>query len=340
MTDQFFTAVGIVVIGRNEGERLRRCFESVGNIGSRVVYVDSGSTDGSVAMARVRGVDVVELDMSIPFCAARARNAGYQRLLEVDPGLRFIQFIDGDCEMVGDWLRLAVESLRSRPELAIVAGWLRERAPEASIYNRLCDVEANFSGAGEVDSVGGIFMVRREAFDRVGGFDPSIVAGEEPELCQRLRQQGWRFIRLGQAMAVHDLAMTRFSQWWKRMVRFGYGSTDVALRFGLARFRRDSLRALFWSTWLVVVLIGAALGVAGAQDGTAAWLVLALLGLWPLQVGRIALRSWRDGRPFGLSAAYAFFLMLSYWPQMVGQLIYWSDRLHKRSFRLIEHKRT
>ena len=339
MTDNALASVGVVVIGRNEGTRLQRCLESVVSAIPRVFYVDSGSTDGSVAMARGQGVEVIELDISTPFCAARARNAGYQRLLEADPELRFVQFVDGDCEIAGDWLRVAAETLERRPELAIVVGWTRERAPDASIYNRLGDVEWNFSGAGEVDSVGGIFMIRREAFSSVGGFDPTIAAGEEPELCQRLRGEGWRFLRLGQAMATHDLAMTRFSQWWRRMVRFGYGSTDVAVRFRLPRFRRDGMRSLFWSIWLVGALVWSSLGIAGAFHEIAAWTAMTFYwGLWPAQVGRIALRGWRDGRPLGFSVAYAFFLMLSYWPQMLGQLLYWNDRLHKRAFRLIEHK--
>ena len=336
--DNPLARVGIVVIGRNEGMRLRRCLESVVHAGAKVVYVDSGSTDGSVAMARDEAVEVVELDQSAPFCAARARNAGCQRLFEANPATSFVQFVDGDCEIHAEWLGAAVKALESRPELAIVAGWLRERAPEVSIYNRLGDVEWNFGGAGEVDSVGGIFMIRREAFDAVGGFDPSIAAGEEPEICLRLSRRGWRMLRIDRSMASHDLAMTRFGQWWRRQVRFGYGSADVAARFALPRFRRSNLRARVWTAWLVAALMLGSLAVMIPLTGNAGLLALMFSCLWPAQLGRIALRIWRGGQSFGLAAAYAFFLMLSYWPQMAGQLLYSSDRLRRRAFRLIEHK--
>jgi glycosyltransferase involved in cell wall biosynthesis len=331
-------SIGTVVIGRNEGDRLKRCLESIDPAEIRVVYVDSGSTDGSVEMALGMGIEVLNLDTSIPFCAARARNEGYARLLEIEPGLQFVQFVDGDCELVGDWLATAASALENRSELAIVAGWLRERHPERSIYNRLGDLEWNFAGVGAVDSVGGIFMVRREAFDSVGGFDPTVAAGEEPELCRRLLAGNWRICRLDCNMAWHDLAMTRFVQWWKRMIRFGYGSMDVAVRFDLPRFRRNNWRVRAWSLWL---LIGGLLGLTAIlipRSPLSGMAALLWLGVWPAQLCRIAYRTWRKGQASDLSAAYAFFIMVSLWPQFLGQLLYFLDRYRNRTFRLLEYK--
>ncbi len=333
---EILSKVGIVVIGRNEGQRLKTCLESLVSMPSRLVYVDSGSVDGSVALARGMGVEAVELDTSAPFSAARARNAGVQRLRETDPGLPFVQFVDADCEIIDGWLRVALTTLLGRPEIAIVAGWLRERAPEASVYNRIGNIEWSAAGAGEVDSVGGIFMIRCGAFDQAAGFDPSVPAGEEPEFCQRLIRHGWRILRLDRDMAWHDLAMTRFGQWWRRMMRSGYGSMDVAYRFGVARFVRTNLRVRLWTGWLALAL-GAA---AGALAGSGAFAVLAvlLLGIWPVQVLRVALRTWRRGNPLGTSMAYATLVMISFLPQIAGQAMYFSDRLRNRSARLVEYK--
>ena len=331
--------LGVVVIGRNEGERLRRCLEAISPQAVNTVYVDSGSTDGSVATAHIHGAEVVELDMSIPFCAARARNAGYQRLLESHPQLSYIQFIDGDCEIIGDWMLFAVESLLNRPDHAIVAGWLRERSPEISIYNRLGDLEWNFAGAGEVEAVGGIFMIRREAFDSVGGFDSTVAAGEEPELCQRLIRKGWRLVRLDRDMALHDLAMTRFGQWWRRMVRSGYGSMDVAQRFGVANFARNNARVRIWSAWLALLLAAGVVAVGAVPDSRMPILIVLLIfAVWPAQWLRIALRTWRKGQPLPIAAAYAYFITIAFLPQIVGQIMYCADRLRNRSFRLVEYK--
>lgn len=322
--------IGVVVIGRNEGERLRRCLSSVFKQTDAVVYVDSGSTDGSVVVANGIGVLSVDLDMSKPFSAARARNAGFAALTCNWPTTSYVQFVDGDCELFPEWLSLARDALESRNELAAVAGRLRERAPEASIFNRLGELEWNFLGSGDVGSVGGIFMIRRTAFESVGGFDPAVTAGEEPELCRRLSEAGWIISRLDAAMAWHDLAMTRFSQWWRRQVRGGYGALDVAKRFGLSRFSRQVWRARFWSTWpVLVVLTGFALGWGAAA---------ALFCLWPAQMLRIALRTQYQGHSAQVSIAYAFYTMLSFWPQMRGQWQYMLDRMSNRGARLIEYK--
>jgi len=75
------TQIAAIAIGRNEGPRLEACLASLRAAGlTRIVYVDSGSTDGSVDAATDTGAVVVPLDMSKPFTAARARNAGIAAL--------------------------------------------------------------------------------------------------------------------------------------------------------------------------------------------------------------------------------------------------------------------
>ena len=328
---------GVVIIGRNEGLRLERCLTSIARQDVKTVYVDSGSTDGSVETARRHGATVVELDTTIPFCAARARNAGYQQLLSADPQPDYVQFIDGDCEIIDDWLQVAARSLHSRPDLAIVTGWLHEKHPEKSIYNRLGDLEWNAGGAGEVDAVGGIFMIRREAFDSVGGFDPTVAAGEEPELCQRLIRKGWRLAKLDHDMAWHDLAMTRFGQWWRRMVRSGYSSLDVGRRFGIVKYVRNNWRVRIWTAWFLLLMLVSGIA-ADTGSMVVLWTAVLLLALWPVRCLRIAVRVWRRGQPLWVAAAYAGLMTIAFLPQIIGQILYCSDRLRRRSFRLVEYK--
>ena len=332
--------VGVVIIGRNEGERLVRCLVSLKAQLSQLVYVDSGSTDESVPRAQAMGVEVLNLDTSIPFCAARARNAGFAHLMQCHPDVEFIQFVDGDCEIFDGWLNTAVQVLTNDSALAIVIGLLNERFPEASIYNRVGEIEWNFSGIGEVKSVGGVFMVRRKAFESVDGFDNTLSAGEEPELCHRLSLNGWKFIRLDQRMAWHDLAMTRFSQWWTRQVRNGYGSANVGGRYGLPNFQRNNLRVRIWAVWLISIPLGG--GLVGIAAGLQAGLltVLTIISIWIAQVVRVAIRNARRLHSGSLAFTYAFFVMAANFPQMVGQAKYFADRLRKRSNRLIEYKRS
>jgi len=277
------TKLGCVVIGKNEGDRLIRCLKSLSKQGIQIVYVDSASTDGSVEAAKAAGADVVELDLSIPFSAARARNEGVAKLKERGAP-DYVQFVDGDCEMHPDWMVTASQFLDDHPEVAAVAGRLRERFPEASIYNRLCDAEWA-RPPGEIKAIGGIAMMRTTAFDEADGFRADIAAGEEPELCVRFRQRGWTIWSLENDMAFHDAAMTRFSQWWKRARRGGHASAEGKSIHGAPpeRMNVDRVRrALVWGAGIPFAILIAAIVISP-------WALLGLL-VYPLQVLRLAKR--------------------------------------------------
>lgn len=330
--------LGVVVIGRNEGERLRRCLNSVIDQAEAVVYVDSGSSDDSVKFANSIGASVVDLDLTRPFTAARARNAGVEQLSTISPGVDYLQFVDGDCELSPEWLQIAVKELERRPEITAVAGRLQERYPEKSIFNRLGDLEWNQAGFGEVSALGGIFMIRKSAFDAVGGFNPSLPAGEEPELCARLVNKGARFVRLNQAMAWHDLAMTSLRQWWVRHTRNGYGGLNVTHRCRIVHFKKGLLRARFWVSLPFIAIAFACL--ASEYLGITIGLVVGagLLALWPAQLLRLVVRSALKGQPFNIAVPHAFFTMLAFWPNVHGQLRYFKDRIRGKTLRLIEYK--
>ena len=334
-------AVGVVAIGRNEGERLRQCLLSLADQGVPTVYVDSGSDDGSVALARSMGNEVVELDLSRPFSAARARNAGYERLRAIAPGLGAVMFLDGDCEVAAGWLDRAAEELVKRPDAAVVCGRRREKFPEQTIYNRLADLEWD-TPIGEAITCGGDSVIRAEAFEAVGGFDPTAAAGEEPELCQRLRKKGWTVWRVDAEMTRHDLAMTRFRQWWRRQYRSGYNGLDILTRFpgDDQLFSQELKRARIWGIgWpVVVVMAGSAAGLAGGFLVGLAGAGLMVLTL-PIQMARLAvkIRTRVDG--VRTAIAYGVLAMVGKWANLAGQVGYWIDRRRGRMARLIEYKR-
>jgi glycosyltransferase involved in cell wall biosynthesis len=333
--------IGVIVIGRNEGERLIRCLKSVLARSVPVVYVDSGSTDGSVEAARSVGAEVVELDTSIPFTAARARNAGFDRLVESCGQLDYVQFIDGDCELFPNWLDTARHTLDMQLNIAAVCGRLRECFPNASIYNRLCDFEWNVP-PGIVKSCGGIAMYRASAFLDAGRFDPTIPAGEEPELCMRLRRKGHAILRLADEMAWHDSALMRFGQWWKRQTRGGYGGLDIVTRFeqpGDPIFAPQIARSRRWGIGYPVAVLLA--GILGAAVG-GKWIGLVCgfgaAAVLPLQILRLARRAQRDGVDLRFALVHATLTMVAKWAQLLGQFRYVRDRRAGRHARLIEYK--
>ncbi len=329
MLQQFVSKVGVVVIGRNESERLDSCLNSVTGQKANIVYVDSGSTDGSVQKARRAGVDVLELDPRTLFTAARARNEGFDRIRQLNPSLSYIQFVDGDCEIVGGWLEKGAAFLDAHPDVAVVCGRCRERNPTQSIYNMLCDVEWD-TPIGEVKACLGIALTRVSAFEQVGGFRPDVIAAEDNEFCVRLRATGWRIWRLDEEMTVHDAAMTRFTQWWRRAVRAGYCFAQGAHLHGALPERHfvwESHRAWVWGFCLPLACL--VCGLAFTPWGWAAWLV------YPIQVLRLMLR---NAGPLRQRALVAMFQVLARFPEGLGQVKFLGDRVFRRQSGIIEYK--
>ncbi len=321
--------VGIVVIGRNEGKRLIDCLASLRSYArTTIVYVDSASTDGSVAAAKAVGAVVVVLNASTPFTAARARNEGLAKLTELKPSVQLVQFVDGDCVLVPTWLDSALDFIRNRTDVAVVCGRRRERYPERSVYNRLCDIEWN-TPVGEAVACGGDSLMLVDAFREAGGFRSELVSGEEPELCGRIRDLGWKVWRLDAEMTCHDAAMTRFSQWWRRAVRSGYGeATIVHTRLGTAsREKREVARAFFWAA---VVPITIMVGTYFHPTSLLGFLI------YPIQVTRVA---FRKGIANDDSWTYGLFMVLSKFAQLQGNLMYlWTTGRRAQRVQSIEHK--
>lgn len=307
-----------VAIGRNEGQRLVACLTSLQGQVARIVYVDSGSTDGSRERAAALGAEVVLLDPALPFTAARARNAGLERV--GDAG--WVLFLDGDCQLQPGFLAAARQAIDDHPQAVVVCGRRRERFPEASVYNRLIDREWD-TPVGRARACGGDAVMRVAALRAVGGFDPSLIAGEEPDLCLRLARNGGEIWRIDAEMTLHDAALLRFGQWWRRSVRAGHAFAEGAARHGRAperHWRAETRRALIWGAGLPLLALG-----VGLLHPAGVLLLLA----YPAQLLRLALRSGPE---------VAWFQLLGKFAEARGAIGYYLGRAMRRRARLIEYK--
>lgn len=320
--------IGAVIIGRNEGQRLITCLESLLGEVDVIVYVDSGSTDNSLQEAQTRNVKAIALDLSIPFTAARARNIGARSLINQYPSLKYIQFVDGDCEMESDWFHLAELFLNQNKNYAAACGRLHERFPKSSIYNQLMDIEWD-TPIGDVQACGGITMVRVDSFSQVGGFRDDMIAGEEPEMCFRMREQGWKIYRLDTDMAKHDAAMTKVSQWWKRTVRAGYAFALGSSIHGKSKERywvKENQRIMIWGVFIPVLILG--LVIVNTM-------FLGLLSVYLVQIMRVGKKRPDLG---SMKFIWAASVVLGKIPEAVGLILYVKNRVTKIKTQIIEYK--
>jgi len=307
--------VGVVVIGRNEGERLERSLRSALSVSPRVIYADSASTDGSPAVAERLGVAVVRLPPDGQLNAARGRNAGYAELKLRFPECNAVQFLDGDCIVQPGWIAKASAFLADHPDVAVVCGRRFEAHPEASIYNALCDQEWN-TPIGEANECGGDALVRAEAFEEVGGYCSSLRAGEEPEMTARMRSKGWKIWRVDAPMTEHDAKILTFRQWWRRTQRGGYGYAQAwRVTNGLPQrlYGRNLRSAMLWALLVPLLVLAAAVATK------APLLLLVLPVLFSLQIVRIAPKSRHADK---IKWAGAVMLMVAKFPEAIGALRY------------------
>ena len=348
--------IGFVVIGRNEGERLRHCIESIreqslalervaeadkfsSNNREKnktfypIVYVDSGSSDGSVAFAKSSGCYTVQLDSTtMPFTAARARNAGLEHLLENFPAIQWVQFVDGDCSLQPGWLPKAITYLSVNPRVAIVCGRRREVYPQKTIYNALCDMEWD-TPVGEAQSCGGDFLARRVALESVKAFNPEMIAGEEPEMCFRLRKEKWRIWRLGEEMTSHDAAMTRFHQFWLRNKRAGYAYAERCFMHATKKRPycvREVISICLWALFipgLIIMFVPVLPAIS----------ILLFLS-YPSMIVRVFIRRLKLRNTIRRSVVYSVLTMVGKFPQFIGVAKFAVGKIAKSGSTIIEYK--
>ena len=340
--------LAVVVIGRDEGQRLRTCLQSVRslrlpeNIRHAVtLYVDSNSTDDSLALARSFGAHTIALTNG-PWTAARGRNIGWRTALELHP-VDWILFLDGDTFLDSDFLSDAFAQAKDT-RIASVFGLRIESRPQQSLYTWVLALDW-LQDPHQHTHFGGDVLLRVTALQAAGGYDDSLIAGEDPELSHRMGTLGWRHLQLDRLMTTHDLAVQHFRQYWARLLRSGYAFADVAHRFRHTkeRFwygesRRNLLRGSFWLVSLVASLAFATSFALLHHPARAA----ASFGLWLAIFCAVSMRSaWRYRQRSSSPITLFFYGIHSQFqqiPLLLGQLIWLSDHLRSHRRALIEYK--
>lgn len=307
-----------MVIGRNEDAHLERCLRSVLDQDyagpTEVLYVDSQSTDRSLEIARsFPQVEVHVVDDPTPN-AAKGRNLGWNSTQAA-----LVQFVDGDSALTSDWTRHAVAAMQD-DSVGAVSGWFAERHPGGSIYNRVLGLDWSRE-EGEVDTFGGIVMVRRSCLEETGGFPEAAQTGEDPLLALEMRRRGHRLLALPVEMAEHDLDIHDFGTYWSRSVRTGVSYAEQVQP-------KRALGVAFHTTRTAKNLCASALGVAVLAAGwlVSPWIWVAAAGLGALDLVRLTVGQLRRAGNFGRALGYAAHLRFSIVPQTLGFFRWWARR--------------
>lgn len=223
--------------------------------------------------------------------------------------------------------------LLAQQDVVVVCGRRREEFPNNSIYNRLCDIEWD-TPIGEAKACGGDSMMRVTALKKVGGFNPTLIAGEEPELCVRLRQAGGRILRIDAEMTLHDAQITRLSQWWKRSLRGGHAYAEGSWLHGSSpekHWVQESRRIWFWGLLLPLWAIAGAWLTWGLS-------ILLLLMAYTFLAYRVYRYTLRRNFKTRDAVSYSLFCVLDKFPQLQGQIQFHTSRLLRRERTLVEYK--
>jgi len=327
--------LSVVVIGRNEGARLTRCLQSVLSMRKpearvEILYVDSDSADDSAERSRKMGVETIELKPYRP-CAAIARNVGWKTATS-----GIIMFLDGDTEISPDFIAKSIDQF-SDPRVAVVYGHRREIDARLSVFTRVLDLDW-IHPSGPSAFCGGDALIRRSVLEAVDGFDESLIAGEEPELCGRIRSHGWIVLHVDVDMVRHHLGITRFSQYWRRAVRSGYAYAEVSERFRTTNsplWKREAKHNLVAGSAILSLVLGGPLLAIGI--GSTLPIVAAIAILLTLSI-RSAIRSrWKTSDAVTLFL-YGLHSHLQQIPILFGQIKYRWQRRRGVVQRLIEYK--
>lgn len=193
--------VSIVIIGRNEEKTVGKCLtaaigaaEQIG--GAEIIFVDSASTDNTVAVVQSYGIRVLSLkpDWVLTPSAGRFIGSHYSTG-------DFILFVDADTLVYRDFLPKAIEHFRRNPTIGGINGRLDDTDEQGEIFE---NVEERYDEITEVKWLRGpCCFYRREALRCAGSFNPHLAVEEEAELGLRLIKHGWKLRLIPVPMACH-----------------------------------------------------------------------------------------------------------------------------------------
>lgn len=295
--------VTFVIPVRNDARRLARCLATVrrelGSAPGRIIVVDNGSVDDSAEVARAAGARVVSAP-GVPVAVARNRGVAAESAGDV------LAFVDADHELLPGWYDALRGAMARADVSAAAAAYHGPPSPTptqrwyAALRGRTTEGPIEWAGAGNL-------ALRREVFERVGGFDEALEACEDVDLCFRIRQAGGTLWGAPGMASVHHGDPASIGHLFRGELWRGRDNIRVSMR------GPKDVRSVLSMALPIVQLLTVPLAVVIALNGWPLLALIALLGPW---AGPAALRTlllWRRTAPRGgADAWHALAVCLTY----------------------------
>jgi glycosyltransferase involved in cell wall biosynthesis len=280
--------ISIIIKALNEEKRIATAIESalaaVAPLGGEVILADSHSTDNTVSIAQTYPIRIVQLANPEERCCGIGPQLGYQ----VAQG-EFIYILDGDMQMLPEFLPQAINFMQENHNIAGVGGKVIEMNTDSLEFIARTERASGHMQPGEVDrlDMGGLY--RKSAIESVGYFsNRNLHSYEELDLAVRLRQAGWKLHRIdvdavrhwGHDVDPYQLLLKRWKSGYinglGEMLKAAWGKPHFTRLILSVRELRIYVATLFW--W--IILTGLLL--------TGNMLYFVMIGLLPL-----ALMTWK-----------------------------------------------
>jgi GT2 family glycosyltransferase len=313
--DQTCPVVSVIIVSYNTREMtldcLRTLYSSLDGISAEVWLVDNASHDGSVEAVKEAFPQVQII--------ANTANSGFgaanNQALKQARG-EFLLLLNSDAFPKERAIGKLVDYMRSNPDVAVVGpqllngdgslqrscwkfpspgrAWLENLGVTSLLPNHpLVGDYSRWEHDRERDVdfiIGACMLVRREAYERVGGFDEGFfLYSEETDWQRRMRDNGFRIVftpsaqvtHLGGASGAAEKAKVN-RHFFESLDRYEYKHHGLAglISLRLAMSVGCLLRTILWT--VVMVAVPKKRAIAASRSRFSSWLLVRQATCWPV----------------------------------------------------------
>ncbi len=294
--------VTFVIPARNEESNIESCLRGISDQDYpkdlyEIIVADGHSGDRTAEIARSLGAIVINNDKVIQ---SAGRNIG-----AVNAKGKLVAFIDADIVLEKEWLKKAVTQFRDPgvaavgnfPEIAGESNWI-EKAWFFHVKNKYAEkdpISADWLASANI-------IFDKAIFDQIGGFDESMLYGEDVDISFRALRYGYEMKLVPELESTHLQYETSLGGFIKRQLAGGHMILRLIENHGMKKNRRTAFFIGYYLFWIILLIIGLFINL---KISALALICIILLAAF------LSAERCRNARSFKYFLPLAFLLLLS-----------------------------